>query len=89
MSDKQAGAGSIQQQAGTNTKEQLQLNNSKNVMIQSSRFVSVIEGTKDLSISEEKHRSPKHNNNQSAAGQQQAAASSSHQAKQAFSESPP
>ena len=24
------------------------------------RFVSVIEGTKDLSISEEKHRSPKH-----------------------------
>ena len=58
--------GSSQQSPGSG---QDLVNNSKNVMIghQRSRFVSVIEGTKDLSISEEKHRSPKHNNNQKPA----------------------
>ena len=35
--------------------------NNKNIMLSS--FVSVIEGTKDLSISDEKQRSPKHQHN--------------------------
>ena len=43
--------------ATTNTSNVIQTNN-KNTMLSS--FVSVIEGTKDLSISDEKQRSPKH-----------------------------
>ena len=40
--------------------------NSKNTMLSS--FVSVIEGTKDLSISDEKQRSPKHQHNSQRQG---------------------
>ena len=43
--------------AAVNTSNVIQTNN-KNTMLSS--FVSVIEGTKDLSISDEKQRSPKH-----------------------------
>ena len=39
----------------------IQQTNNKNIMLSS--FVSVIEGTKDLSISDEKQRSPKHQHN--------------------------
>lgn len=35
-------------------------NNNKNAMINRSNFVAVIEGTKDLSICDERHRSPQH-----------------------------
>lgn len=35
-------------------------NNNKNAMINRSNFVAVIEGTKDLSLRDERHRSPQH-----------------------------
>ena len=47
--------------------------NSKNTMLSS--FVSVIEGTKDLSISDEKQRSPKHQHNSQRQGSSKAMSS--------------
>ena len=57
----------------TSSSNVIQQTNNKNTMLSS--FVSVIEGTKDLSISDEKQRSPKHQHHQQRQGSSKAMSS--------------